>query len=83
MALQVSDDSRKRTKKCSSNFLCLSNEKNPLCSKKRPLCPVEIALESMIFVKSKNNDCVYKEEYGAGYLCTCPVRFEIYNRYKM
>jgi hypothetical protein len=42
----------------------------------------------MIFVKDMNNyytynDCIYKEKYGAGHICTCPVRFEIYSRYNM
>ena len=83
MALQVSDECRKKTTKCPSNFLCLSDKENPMCSKEKPLCTVDIPLESMLFVKYKQNDCAYMEEYGAGYLCTCPVRFEIYNRYKM
>ena len=83
MALSISDESLKRTKMCPSNFLCLTDKENPMCSKDRPMCPVDIPLESMLFVKYKDNDCTYKEEYGAYYLCTCPVRFEIYNRYKI
>ena len=88
MALQVSEESRKKTTKCPSNFLCLTENENPMCSKERPMCSVEVPLESMIFVRDKNNnytnyDCVYKVAYGSGYLCTCPVRFEIYSRYNM
>jgi len=88
MAFSISDESLKRTTKCPSNFLCLTNDKNPMCSKERPMCSVEVPLESMLFVKDKNNDyayndCAYKEEYGSGHLCNCPVRHEIYNRYNM
>ena len=58
-----------------------------MCTEERPICFVEIPLESMIFVRDKTNnsynDCVYKEEYGAGHLCTCPVRIELYTRYNM
>jgi hypothetical protein len=88
MGFSISDVSLKRTTKCPSNFLCLKNDTNPMCSKERSICSVEIPLESMIFVKGMNNcyeysDCAYKEEYGAGHICTCPVRFEIYSRYKV
>ena len=87
MPFSISDESLKRTTKCPVNFLCLTNDKNPMCYKERPMCSVEVALESMLFVEDKNNyysnNCVYKEEYGAGHLCTCPVRFEIYNRYNI
>ena len=87
MALQVSEESRKKTTKCPSNFLCITENENPMCSKERPMCSVEVPLESMIFVRDNNNytnnDCVYKVAYGSGYLCMCPVRFEIYSRYNM
>ena len=87
MAFSISEETLKRTTKCPSNFLCLSNDKNPMCTEERPICFVEIPLESMIFVRDKTNnsynDCVYKEEYGAGHLCTCPVRIELYTRYNM
>jgi hypothetical protein len=88
MGFSISDVSLKRTTKCPSNFLCLTNDKNPMCSKDRPICSVEIPLESMIFVEDMNNcyaynNCVYKEKYGAAHICTCPVRFEIYSRYNM
>jgi hypothetical protein len=87
MEFRISYESVKRTTKCPSNFFCLTNVRNPMCSKERPMCSVEVPLESMIFVKDKNqynayNDCAYKVAHGAGHLCTCPVRFEIYSRYK-
>ena len=88
MALSISDESLKRTTMCASNFLCLTTDRNPMCSKERPMCSVEVPLDSMIFVKDTNNyyaynDCLYKVAHGSGYLCTCPVRFEIYSRYNM
>lgn len=83
MDLKVSRESRKKTSKCPSNFLCLTDKEKPMCSEAKPICSVEIPLESMLFVKNGDNNCVYMEEYGEGRLCTCPVRFEIYNRYKI
>ena len=83
MVFNISKESLQRTTKCPSNFLCLNNDKNPMYSKERPMCSVEVPLESMIFIKDMNNESIYKEKYGTGYLCTCPVRFEIYNRYNI
>ncbi len=77
MNIKVDDNILQETTKCRKNFSCLSGEK--------PICKVELCIENTIFfVKCASNEsCSYKVPFGFSYVCVCPVRKELYNRYKI
>jgi len=77
MNIEVDEDIIKQTTKCRKNFSCLSGE--------RPFCTVELCIENEIhFIKCAGNEsCIYRVSFGYSYVCICPVRKELYNRYKI
>ena len=86
MKIEISDEVIKRTTKCHSNFSCLNDKENPKCSDRLPMCPVEIKIGSdMVFVYFNYDiSCVYNTPFGDNQrICHCPVRYEIYECYKM
>ena len=66
----------KKTTKCPFNFVCLSNPD-------KISCQVESNIgDTILFVKPTNGSiCDYRTSFGEGYICTCPVRNEIYAKY--
>ena len=85
MKFNISNDSIKRTAICHGNFNCLNGNGNSKHCGDKPLCPVTFALgEDMKFVDYNGSlGCNYYMNYGNGFICNCPVRNEIYNRYCM
>ncbi len=66
------------TAKCNENFACLEGEKKCLCSAE------QMINGRLLFVKSVNNNvCDYKTSFGYSHFCNCPVRLEIFERYKV
>jgi hypothetical protein len=62
---------------CSKNFDCLI--------KSTPVyCAVENCIGNKVhFIESNHNlSCKYKLPFGYTYICNCPVRKEIYNKYR-
>jgi hypothetical protein len=80
---EVSEDARRRTTKCSSDFFCLKSNGNPKCSEEMPLCSVDYYIDKtdLVVKFTSNTDCPYKSSFGQRYICTCPVRHEIFERY--
>lgn len=61
--------------RCDKNFNCID------CS---PSCKVESFVgNSVIFVSKLERRCNYYQEFGYGCVCKCPVRLEIYKKYKL
>ena len=83
MALKVSDEAIEKTTKCSWNYSCLEDNNSPKCSVNKSMCEVENTLENYLFVDWNHEDCHYKLEFGDSFICRCPVREEIYERYNM
>ena len=77
MSIKVDDNTIQETTKCGKNFSCLSGE--------MPSCSIEENIDNKIhFIKCVNNElCSYKLSFGYSYVCTCPVRKELYNNYKI
>ena len=63
---------------CNRAHSCLSGEQGCLCD-------VEQLLDdSILSVKPRpQTKCTHKMRYREAFLCTCPVRKEIYKRYKI
>lgn len=76
MLFQIDPDTVKRTSKCGCEFECLSKNIAPQCK-------VECCFkEDYAFLKDcRNNACTYLIPYGASFICSCPIRCEIYRKY--
>jgi hypothetical protein len=61
---------------CRKNFECLNNSTIVYCT-------VENCINKKVhFIDSNDNlSCRYKLAFGYSYICNCPVRKEIYNKY--
>lgn len=77
MNLDINKHIINKTTKCMYDFSCLSGKKECLCAieNNRPA-------GNICFVNPENNHyCDYKIPFGYSYICTCPTRKEIHNRY--
>lgn len=80
--LEVSDSVRDATKRCMNGFSCLRKETTCLCK-------VEYSLHNkrspiIIFVQYDGQRiCNYKMSFGFSYVCTCPTRKEIFEKYRI
>jgi hypothetical protein len=76
--LLVSNNVRQATRDCPREFGCLVERNGDLC---KVSCCVDGA---MVFVTCEHEGpCPYKHEVWERVLCACPVRREIYNRYRV
>ena len=76
--LLVSEKTINETDKCDKNFTCLEEDgKN--------LCPIEDCVGGKVhFIKCLDSKpCQYKTFFGDGFVCCCPTRKELYNKYKI
>ena len=61
--------------KCDKSFECFTNCEN--------LCKVSHHVNGKInFIENNNNTCKFKIYFSGKFICSCPVRNEIYNCYK-
>jgi len=76
--LEISDKSRRATTECTKGLSCLTGEL-------KDLCPVESCVNGVLyFVKHQQQDaCSQRRPFGTGYYCVCPVRKELFDRYKV
>ena len=76
---QMEIDSKiiEETTKCDKNFECLKN-KNYTCN----TSIVDRAIGGRVhFINCSVSNCNYKMAFGNSYICNCPVRKEIFNKY--
>ncbi len=73
--IEINENILKATTKCKHGFSCLSGKKD--------VCKVELSVDNKIhfIVCLDNLPCSYRIPFGYSYVCTCPVRKELYNRY--
>jgi len=76
MAYQISEDTKKRTLKCSYNFECLNNDKFATCGIDK-----EISGGLIINKICNQKVCNYFLDAGSRHICACPIRVEIYRRH--
>ncbi len=74
---EVSQDTIRSTHGCLKNFACLEG--------KADLCPVEEVINGeLLFIKNDGvNICNYRMSFGDNFICFCPVRKELHNRYRV
>ncbi len=65
-----------KTTKCEKDFNCLQN-------KTHVYCQVDSCLNYEVhFIKCKNEEyCIYRMSFGESFICNCPTRKEIFNKY--
>jgi hypothetical protein len=81
MCFDVSIESIKATNKCGHNFECLSGDfSNCLCTINSQLIKSGIYIDDE---KKMNSGCPYFFNFGNSSLCNCPVRIEIFKKYKI
>jgi hypothetical protein len=78
MDIHVSDTARREATKCQKKFSCLEKEINTLCK-------VESCIDGTLhFIQCLNKGhCSYQLLFGYRFMCGCPVRKEIFNKYKI
>ena len=78
MILEVDDSTVKKTTKCENNFSCLPE-------KRKELCKVTYQVDDKVYFVEcqKTEPCSYVVPFGHSFVCTCPVRKEVYVRYNM
>ncbi|MDD5616939.1 MAG: hypothetical protein PHH85_12155 [Candidatus Methanoperedens sp.] len=76
--MKIDDDIIKNTNRCKKNHSCLSGDATDTCK-------VEMCVGDKVhFIKCNNeNTCNYKIPFGYSFVCTCPVRKEIYKMYRV
>ena len=64
------------TTDCDDNFDCIRNSNHVYCK-------VENCVDNKVhFIKCLNeNYCPYRMLFGHSYICNCPTRKEIYNKF--
>ncbi len=81
MCFDIHIDTIRATNKCGHGFECLSGIfSNCSCSMQRQVLKTGIYLDDK---KEKNSGCSYFFNFGNSSVCNCPVRIEIFSKYKL
>ena len=76
MDREVSQAVLEKTEKCPRGLACLKNGEKPRCKVER------LINGAGAFLKSDGVDlCPYKMSFGSAYVCNCPTRYELYEKY--
>ncbi len=75
--MEIDDKIIAETIRCEKNFKCLSGNLHVYCQ-------VENCINNEVhFIKCTNRlNCSYKMSFGDLFICTCPTRKEIFNKYR-
>ena len=74
----ISDNAINETTHCEKGFSCLTKDGYYLCSVDN------CVLDTIYFIKCmSDNPCSYKDRFGFGHFCSCPVRKELYDKYRI
>jgi|COG998Drversion2_1049125.scaffolds.fasta_scaffold470610_1 hypothetical protein len=78
MGIKVSELIIKATTKCKKGFSCLSDKTDCMCK------AISSSPDHTVVIKPSSSDpCNYHRTLGNAHYCLCPVRNDIYNRYKI
>ena len=79
MVRKVDEKTRKKARKCDKAFQCIYDETPNICAVDNTT-----GYDSVYFVESPvDMFCPYCYGFADGYMCTCPVRHDLYQKYKM
>ncbi|MBI4843295.1 MAG: hypothetical protein HY809_03090 [Nitrospirae bacterium] len=75
----ISNEVVLEAKECALDYSCLSGEKECLCDVEEPSNGIVL----FVTPANKRNFCCYRITFGDSFICNCPVRKEIFNRYSI
>ena len=78
LRIEITKEAKESATNCAKDFACLRST--------ALLCKVEKFVgEEVLFVEClQQGYCSYQRRFGfTGYMCTCPVRKEIYSKYNL
>jgi len=80
MPFEIDEDVKNNTTKCEKNNACISDKDYKLCKVVR-----STDKDKIIFIECmEKNPCTYKMSFGfSSFICNCPMRKEIYRKYKL
>ena len=74
----ISEDAKRAAKKCKKDFICLNRNPADIC---KVICCIN---DEELYVKcGAELDCPYILKHNDRDLCMCPVRSEIYSKYRL
>ena len=75
--MEIKDEITAQATECEKGLGCIKNADHHICK-------VETFInDKVIFVKCLDDKyCSYKLAFGSFFVCTCPVRREIFNKYR-
>ncbi len=77
--IAIAEDTIKSTAKCKKDFSCLEYNDHKLCKVLYSLHDNVFFIECLEW-----KPCAYREKFGSSsYICNCPIRKEIYKKYKI
>ena len=78
MRIEIDDAIITAATRCSDSFSCMSGDLSHLCKVE------DCIAEDIHFVRCVDEpSCNYKIPFAKEYVCTCPVRQEIFNCYRI
>ncbi len=77
-AYDISEEAQKSTMRCEKGYSCLNRGAQDLCKVERYVG------KGVVVIKCKNDKyCPYRMSFGGVFLCHCPIRMELFNRYNI
>ena len=78
MKFEIDQKKIAETIKCAKNFECLNS--NLQCCYK---VEYRVYQEELLLKCLDNRNCSYKKPFGLSFMCNCPIRKEILNKYSI
>ena len=77
--IEIEEDIKKSTTKCEKKLSCLSGKNHKLCNAIGSVGTKIVCIDCF-----EGKRCNYREPYGlSSYVCSCPIRKELYRKYKI
>lgn len=76
MKYDVSRETLKKADRCPHHGICQT-------AGGKPHCEISESINSTVYFLTCThpNGCSYQHSFGSSFMCSCPVRQEIYNKY--
>jgi hypothetical protein len=72
----INEETLKHTIKCQFDFACLRDNDFPKC-----LVDYSVKNNGVFIREVREETCPYKMAFGHSYICYCPTRYEVYEKY--
>lgn len=76
MKIEIDEKIITETTQCKKKFECLSIDSNVYCKVEKCLVNKDLLVECSV-----RKYCIYKTPFEDSFMCSCPTRNEIFNKY--